>query len=174
MAGLLQAPAQLRHMTPHGLLSSGRIMLFQIGQDLAMLSKRLVFATRDENDAKLMPDEWRMERVEKLINELMSRSLDDEPVKASDQWQMAEEVAIGKRFFHLCDEGAELGELWRRRLLGSKRRGEPLQHFAHLEDFGSLFNAKGADLGATVGLRLDKSLVLQANQYGPQGGTAHS
>ncbi len=88
---------------------------------------------------------------------VMSCGLDDEPVKASDQWQMAEEVAIGKRFFHLCDEGAEFCELWRRRLLGRKRRGEPLQHFAYLEDFGSLFNAKGADLGAAVGLRLELS-----------------
>src|SRR6266446_3948322 len=98
-------------MTPHGLLSPSRIALLQIGQDLAVISKRLVLATRDENDAKLMTDEWCMERVEKLLNELMGRGLDDEPVKAPDQWQMAEEVTIRKRFFHLCDGGAEFCEL---------------------------------------------------------------
>src|SRR5438046_1218640 len=75
VARLRQAPAQLRYMMPHGLLSSGRIMLLQIGQDVAMLGKRLVLAARDENNAKLMTDEWRMERVEKLLNNLMRRGL---------------------------------------------------------------------------------------------------
>src|ERR671915_594868 len=114
-------------MPAHSLLSSPGIASLQTGQDLAMLGQRLVLAAGGEDEAELVPDEWRPQHPEELSDELIARRLDDPLVKAADVWGVAGEVVGGGLCFFLRHNVSQLRKLCRGHLLGGGRGGKPLE-----------------------------------------------